>query len=237
LEENRNYRFLFDHNNPNITPYTWTTRIVNETLTNNTKGLDLSGFEALRMGLANTYNSQTITHAGYFLGFLAIFVTLVTKIEEIRKHCYRFVEPIIFGFITGLFLFSGYRMLFWSWMGSEVLTVTETQAISQGQNTLISGIQRYLLEYFKTNPLLGPIYQVDKWFTLSLLLVSIGFGILILLLIFYLTSSNFKNYRWVILLRCYYERCRYRKKSYRWVILLRGHYERWCRKKMKELKK
>lgn len=143
------------------------------------------------MGLANSYNSQTITHAGYFIAFLAVFATLISRIDIVKKEFTRFVKPL-FGVLFGLFLYAGYRMMFWSWLGSEVLTVTPTQAIEQGQTTLIYGIQFYLLESFKKIPLIGTIYQLDKLFPFTVIISSLILGIAIVIAFSFLMGKGFK---------------------------------------------
>lgn len=162
--------------------------IAQNTPTNDT---EISKFEDLRLGLANSYNSQTITHAGYFIGFLAVFATLISRIDTLRNECSRFIKSI-FGMLVGLFLYAGYRLLFWSWLGSEVLTVTPAQAIAQEQNTLIYGIQFYLLEEFKKIPLIGTVHQLNNLFPLILIFLSLPLGIAIVYCFSYLMGKGFK---------------------------------------------
>jgi hypothetical protein len=166
-----NYYFTPERSTPDVTPYTLEIIVSNNTLVNNTKGFDLSTFEDLRMSLANTYNSQTITHAGYFLAILAIFATLISRIDTLYLHLTKYTKAI-FAFFAGSFLYSGYRLLYWSWLGSGVLNVTKAQALSMNEDTVIYSIQSYLLDYFKDEHWLRAFYAMDKEPPYILLLIT-----------------------------------------------------------------
>lgn len=173
------YQFLFD--NGSITPYTWNELVAKESLTNNINSVDLSRFEENRASLINTYNSQTLAHAGYMvtitITIAALFLKLPSpnKLETIfgKKNPNRVVF-FTFLFLTALFVFFLYRLIFWSWMSSAVLGVTPQEAIDQGTPTLASGIQDHLTNlykegYLKTIPNL--FYLINNYFFLSSTLV------------------------------------------------------------------
>ena len=201
LLDEPNYSFLLDNGHREITPYTWQPFISNHSLINNSRGLDLSNFEDLRMSLADTYNSQTITHAGYFIALLAIVATLASKIDTIKKHFSRYTK-FIFGVFIGLFFYSAYRLLYWSWLGSQVLVITEAEALSTWQSNAIYSIQNYLLGYFNTEHWLRGLYQLDKLSPLPLfplIVVCIFSGIAVVYGISCLLGRSHKKKLLVIL--------------------------------------
>lgn len=199
----RNYYFVPDQSTPDITPYTWQIKLYNTTLANNTQGFDLTTFEDMRMKLAETYNSQTITHAGYFLALLAIVATLLSRMDILLKDCKKIIKPI-FSILVGLFFYSFYRLLYWSWLGSQVLVVTPAEALSVNQPSIVYGIQCFLLDFFSNKHWLGWFYQIDKMpFPLNYFLIvsNILLGIIVVYLTsYFINHDNLKNRVLIILI-------------------------------------
>jgi hypothetical protein len=160
LNQTNNYAFAIDSNNIAITPYTWDYFLPKQTVTNNTVGLDLSSFENDRLALLNSYDSQTLTHAGFLvtvsLAFAALLITIPSSkddnLEKIFGKYKNWIILVSFLFLTTLLLYISYRMFFWSWMSSEVMVVTPQEAIAQGKDTLTAGMHWYLTNYFSTIP-------------------------------------------------------------------------------------
>lgn len=180
LMQEPNYEFLFD--GEAITPYTWNEFVPKETLTNNTNGLDLSSFEENRASLIDTYNSQTLAHAGYLvtvtLAIAALFVTIPseTKLTKIFGKNSRPIVFLTFLSLITIFIFILYRLIFWSWMSSAVLGVTPQESLTHGTPTLASGIQEHLANYYKSNnwdalPNLFYFLSQDYFFITSSLIV------------------------------------------------------------------
>jgi hypothetical protein len=117
--------------------------------------LSPSDFENLRLALLSTYNQQTLAHAGYVISIgvalATLFWTYFAKEDDIRnfhnKELWQKVTLYLAsGFLVVLFFYCLYRLVFWAWMSSAVLGVTQEQIT--GNSTVILGIQTHLSNYF-----------------------------------------------------------------------------------------
>jgi hypothetical protein len=148
------YHFVTNNGDMSVLPYDWNQFITNDSLANNVLRFDLSTFDNQRIALMNTYNNQTVTHAGYLIttivAILSLFITFLTQSKaKIFSEKHQLICFVAFTIVISLALFIIVRIFFWSWMTSEVLGVTPTQAINQNTTSLISGIQGHLTYYFK----------------------------------------------------------------------------------------
>ena len=154
-------------------------------------------FENLRQTLINTYNSQTTNHVTAVVAItVGIFILISTKdFQKLhKKHRIWFLFALSLPF--SLIEYFAEKMLFWAWMSSEVLTVTEQQAINTHQSTVIYGIQAYLICYFKNNvhTVSSILYQLDQkqFGTSFVLLFALTYVIFGFCYEFYLT----RHYKW-----------------------------------------
>lgn len=185
-----NYQFLWD--NGTITPYTWQTLVIKQSLVNNTNGLDLSDFESNRATLVGIYSAQTLAHIGYLipviLAIIAWFATLANSKQKLLQDFGSKTATMLIGltlvFLLSLFVYFTIRLMFWSWMTDAVLAVTPqdaTQHLGPSIPTLASGVQTHLTDLYKDNWLTFPnlFYTLDqKYFpflSVFLLLPTTGF--------------------------------------------------------------
>jgi hypothetical protein len=185
LEQSGHYGFLLNPDDLAVTPYTWSLYVGKDSLINNTQGIDLSKFEDSRNTLSSNYNGQTLAHAGYLLTFIAVLATLFTKHEFFSKHWW---GRVIFGGILGLILFSFYRLIYWSWLGNQVLVVTPQQAFSTGELTLVGGIQDYLLKIFSDYHSLRVLYLLEHAQAFLVMTLCVFFGIMIVFVISFVNT-------------------------------------------------
>jgi hypothetical protein len=118
----------------------------------------VSDFESLRIALMNTYNNQALTHAGYIIALVIALFTLVSS-ETIKDYYNqgkfkRFSVHFIFSSVTGFIIYFISKIVYWSWLGSETLTVTMENAASTQSITLVYGIQKVVMERFSGIPYL-----------------------------------------------------------------------------------
>jgi hypothetical protein len=142
-------------------------------------------FESLRTALINSYNSQTTNHAGYVIALIVgIFVLIssgdLIKLFNNHKTWFLFALSLPISLIE----YFGLKIVFWAWMSSEVLTVTEQQALNMNKPTIINGIQAYLIWYFTNNihgfnltKISSVLYGLDQkvWFGSFFLLFILTF--------------------------------------------------------------
>jgi very-short-patch-repair endonuclease len=122
-------------------------------------------FESLRTALMNSYNSQTTNHVAVVVALtVGIFVLVSTKgfRELYYKHrtWFLFVLSLPFSLVE----YFAERTLFWAWMSSMVLTVTQAQARSMHPTTIIYGIQTYLTNHIapSVHTVSITLYQLDQ---------------------------------------------------------------------------
>lgn len=120
-------------------------------------------FEQLRTALMNSYNSQTITHAGYAVAFLLGFFSLLAskRFGEFYDRR-RITSYFVIGLILSLIVYSGLRLVFWSYISSDVLSVTKTDLQNVSGNTFIAKIQTFVLDRFR-NGSRSPENSVTVW--------------------------------------------------------------------------
>jgi hypothetical protein len=106
-------------------------------------------FDNLRIALMNTYNAQVTNHIGYIIALVIGFATLylTTNDGSILKRN-KWLSYIIIPLFCSLIAYLAFRIVFWAWMGYEVLEVTATQAATISNPTVISQIQKYLITEF-----------------------------------------------------------------------------------------
>jgi hypothetical protein len=110
----------------------------------NNNNTDSSTFESLRSELKQSYDSQVTNHAGYFVTILiGISAVIVTRDFNTLFKKHRLLLIFAVAFLLSSLAYFGYRLVYWSWMGTEVLLVTSPQATINNQ-TSIFGIQNYL---------------------------------------------------------------------------------------------
>jgi hypothetical protein len=158
-------------------------------------------FESLRTALMNSYNSQTTNHVAVVVALtVGIFILISTKDFRDLYKSYRKLFLFVLSLPISLIAYFAYRMIFWAFMSSEVLTVTENEAIhneSAGAPTVISGIQTYLTNYLSNHvhTLSSTLYQLDqKQFGASfILLLVLTFSLIYISFGFYSEYYDAKN--------------------------------------------
>jgi hypothetical protein len=137
----------------------------------------------------NSYSSQTTNHVGYVVTLtIGIFVLISNKdIRDLfKKHRVWFYSALSLP-ISFIEYFAS-RIVFWAWMSNMVLKVTENQALSKQESTVIFGIQTYLTDIFTNNLHEVSIYGISS--TFYRLGQKMWFGtILSFILLFALTFS------------------------------------------------
>lgn len=143
-----------------------------------------SEFEDLRIALMNNYNTEALTHAGYIvaliIGVCALFASdafigLYTSRNKVRLG----VFYVILSSSLSLIGYFAIRLLFWSWLGSEVLIITPNIANATQMPTWISAIHYSTMQRFVELNDLGFIATTDG--------LTIG-GILLILIISFIIS-------------------------------------------------
>jgi hypothetical protein len=110
-------------------------------------------FEKVRIALMNHYNTQTLAHAGYIVALTVGIVTLFSRIDAFMEFfemgvASQFLCYAIVSILLSLIIYVAFRIVFWAWMGSVILTVTKEMADSTNGLTEIYRIQNYLKKKF-----------------------------------------------------------------------------------------
>ena len=169
------------------------------------RGISQTEFESLRQALLNTYNSQTTNHVGYLVALVVgLFVLISSKyfIKFYRSH--KLWSLVSLSMIVSLGEFFVLRIIFWSFMSTMVLTVTENQALScasKYNTTVIMGIQ-YCLRDYLTNTVHGvssTFYQLGQafWFGPFILLFALTFLSIYIFLGFWSGYYYAKSRKWL----------------------------------------
>ncbi len=185
--------------------------------------LNQTEFESLRNALLNSYNSQVTNHVTAVVALIVgIFILISTK--EFRKLYNKHRKWFLFALSLPISLIEYLveKMLFWAWMSSEVLTVTENQALRLHESTVIFGIQAYLTNYLENNvhTISSTLWQLDqRQFGTSFVLLFAATYVIFGFCYEYYMSKSFehffdaaKNYKWDF----------YGSKSYKW-------HKKWCK--------
>ena len=107
-------------------------------------------FESLRTALLNNYSLQTTNHVGYVIALTAgIFVLISSKafLKFYKNH--KTQSLLALSFPISLIEYFLSQIVFWAWMSTTVLLVTENEALSMREPTVIAGIQAYLATTFR----------------------------------------------------------------------------------------
>ena len=132
----------------------------------------------------NTYNTQALTHAGYIVALVIGLFTLFSD-SSIKSWCgstdgkKRAIIYIFLSFVLSLVGYAAFRLIFWSWLGSEVLIVTVGSAMNAGGQTWICAIQNNTMQEFCSSHYLRFAYTTDGLTT---------FGLIVILVISFLVS-------------------------------------------------
>lgn len=124
----------------------------------------MTDFDALRIALMDTYNLQVTNHIGYIVAIvIAVATVYLNKDTMTYLNKNKWLSYLVLGSSIGMVLYFAFRIVYWAWMGSMVLTVTEQQALSVNSSTQIFGIQLYLLDQF-TKPHNSLVYGMSSFF-------------------------------------------------------------------------
>jgi hypothetical protein len=138
--------------------------------------------DRLRIALMESYNTQITNHVGYIIALSIGFATIFSNKDSLTF----FLESnnlIWFCLAASLFValiaYLSFRIVYWSYLGTAVLSVTEGHVSSINEITTIKGIETYLLKEFQASKISllvrisKGIYNTDRWksFPLSPLLI------------------------------------------------------------------
>jgi hypothetical protein len=123
-----------------------------------------SELDALRVALMQSYNSQTITHAGYIIALTVGLLTIISRWSDLQTYfqpgTYRKITLLlILSCVFGLILYFSFRVIFWATLSDQVMLITENGVIISGSSpTYISALQNAALNrfesYISNNPIL-----------------------------------------------------------------------------------
>jgi hypothetical protein len=112
----------------------------------------------------STYSSQTVAHVG---ALIALFVGVGALLYQLDFNTFfglsRIKRSLFFYFpfslLLGIIAYVFFRLIFWAWMSSEVLGVSQSMALnlmSQHPNvpsfTMIAAIQQYCISEYTNVP-------------------------------------------------------------------------------------
>jgi hypothetical protein len=195
-----NYNAVIKNNNNDFNPYSWTNITSKNIAIDGTT--DLATYENLRIALMNTYNSEVTSHLGYIVTLTIAIATATIVLKAYKKL---FVASL--AFFSSAIIFFVYRIIFWAWMGSEVLTITQGEVYLYGQSTDIYGLQVLLRDKFISfspdpqywiHDITSFFYMIDKnIFPYLSLIILFLFTLTILVLSFdFLAKKKVINVRW-----------------------------------------
>lgn|GEM_PF-2828398 len=167
-------------------------------------------FESLRTALINSYSSQTTNHVGYVLALtVGIFVLISSKDFRELYNNHRIWFLLVLSLPISLIEYFASKIIFWAWMNTTVLTVTEKEALSSAvanNTTVIFGIQIYLTDIFKNihefsiYGISSTLYRLDQqvWFGLSfILLFALTFSLIYIFFGFWSEYYYAKSRKWL----------------------------------------
>jgi hypothetical protein len=149
-------------------------------------------FQNIILSLMDTYNSQTVAHAGYIVGLGIGVAAIITQInfrsffedyDKIWKRSLFLYLPL--SFFSGTIIFIALRLIFWAWMSSAVLgTPYEiiNSTLTNATYTPAFAIQNYTITTFMNLSNVSLSSQVYCWTYNSLdmyIYLIIGFSIFI----------------------------------------------------------
>jgi hypothetical protein len=149
-------------NSPNdFNPYSWTILTSKNIAIGNS---DPTTFENLRIALINSYNAEITSHAGYIV---TLIIAIATAIFVLKPHKMSFVTTL--AVLSSAIIYFALRIIFWAYIASEVLSITQGQVFLSGQSTDISGLQSILREQFLSikDPRAFPYLLSSKVFSLD----------------------------------------------------------------------
>jgi len=169
-------------------------------------------FESLRTALINSYSSQTTNHVGYVLALAVGVFVLISSKDFLKLYNNRriwFLAALSLPFT--LIEYFASQIVFWAWMNTTALTVTENEAlVSAGAHntTVIFGIQTYLTGQFRTIHGLSPdgissfFYRLDQQWSFGiilsfLLLFALTFSLIYMFSGFYSEYYDVKSDEWL----------------------------------------
>lgn len=153
----------------------------------------------------DTYSAQTTAHVGYVLALAVGIVAIIYQLKHESFFDGHRLKRWIFYYLplsllVASLVYVGFRIIFWAWMSSAVLGVTQDQAIGV---TTIAGIQSHLLTSFSENSgLTSFFYSLDQnRFGSSLFIFFLlSFILLILFDSWYTFKKKENKWQWLFLI-------------------------------------
>jgi hypothetical protein len=158
----------------------------------------------------NSYSSQTTNHVGYIVAItVGLFVLISSKDARQLYYNHRKLFLVLLSLPISLIEYFASQIVFWAWMTSSVLAVTERNVLSVNIQPTIYGMQVFLTEGFKSihgfsiygissffywvnqKTSFGILVSFSLFFTLTFLLVYVFFG-------FCFEYYYFKTHEWFV---------------------------------------